>query len=174
VRSEVVLAVMVLVGPPTGFASAMPDDFNGDDGWRVGAAEKQPLASGDITGACNVLLFVTLSLSSFGGPGHPLNTAAIGDHDGGWNVDFFVQISRSLNVLFELKYRQDLDRIIPKKVHQGRIHPLICPKPAGLDSNCPKHRPGTFYCSQRQTGSGAVKKKVVVVCPESPKERHGR
>jgi hypothetical protein len=24
----------------------VPDDFSGDDGWRVGAAEKQPLASG--------------------------------------------------------------------------------------------------------------------------------
>jgi hypothetical protein len=27
-----------------------------------------------------VLLFIALPLSSFGGPGHPLNTAAIGDH----------------------------------------------------------------------------------------------
>jgi hypothetical protein len=58
----------------------VPDDFNGDDGWRVGAAEKQPFASGDITEACNVLLFVTLPLLSFGGPGHPLNMAAIGGH----------------------------------------------------------------------------------------------
>jgi hypothetical protein len=89
---------------------------------------------------------------------------------------FFVQIS----VLFELKYRQDLDRIIPKKVHQGRKHPLICPKPAGFDANYPNHRSGTFYCSQQQTGNGAVKHKktsktnFVVVSPESPKERHER
>jgi hypothetical protein len=89
VPAEVVLAVMVLVGLPTGFASAMPDDFNGDDGWLVDAAEKQSLASGDITGAYNVLLFATPPLSSFGGPGHPLNMAAIGDHVFRQALEFF-------------------------------------------------------------------------------------
>jgi hypothetical protein len=68
-----------LVGPPAGFASAVPNDSSGDGGWRVGAAEKQSLASGDITEACNVFLFVAFPLTSFGGPGHPLDMAAIGD-----------------------------------------------------------------------------------------------
>ena len=73
VVSAEVLAVMVLVDPPTGFASAVPDNFSGDDGWLViSAAEKESLASGDITEGCNVLLFAAPSLSSFGGPGHPL------------------------------------------------------------------------------------------------------
>jgi hypothetical protein len=73
VVSAEVLAVMVLVDPPTGFASAVPDSFSGDGGWLViSAAEKGSLAPGDITEGCNVLLFAALSLSSFGGPGHPL------------------------------------------------------------------------------------------------------
>ena len=63
------MAVMVLVDPPTGFASAVPDNFSGDGGWLViSAAEKEPLASGDITEGCNVLLFAAPSLFSFGGP----------------------------------------------------------------------------------------------------------
>jgi hypothetical protein len=73
VQAEVMLAAMVLVDPPACFASAIPDDSNGDDGWLViSAAQKQYLASGDITGSCNVLLFSFPPLSLFGGPGHPL------------------------------------------------------------------------------------------------------
>ena len=48
VVSAEVLAVMVLVDPPTGFASAVPDDFSGDDGWFViSAAEKESVAMFD-------------------------------------------------------------------------------------------------------------------------------
>ena len=68
-----VLAVMVLVDPPAGFASALPDEFSSDGGWLViSAAEKESLASGDITEGYNILLFAALSLSSFEGPGHPI------------------------------------------------------------------------------------------------------
>jgi hypothetical protein len=92
---------------------------------------------------------------------------------------FFVQLSRSLSVVFELKYRHDLDRIGPNKVHEGRKHLLISPKPTGFGSNCPNHRSGPFYCCHRQTGNGAVKHKKTskmdfdIERPERPQSAPG-
>ena len=66
------LPVMVLVDVPTCCALIVPG-FNGNDSWLVCTTEKQsPLAFGDILEGCNISLFVTLTLSPFGGPGHPL------------------------------------------------------------------------------------------------------
>ena len=92
---------------------------------------------------------------------------------------FFVQLSRPLSVVFELKYRHDLDRIGPNKVHEGRKHLLISPKPTGFGSYCPNHRSGPFYCCHRQTGNGAVKHKKTskmdfdIERPERPQSAQG-
>jgi hypothetical protein len=77
--AEVVLAAVVSLGPPVDCAFVMLVG----DGWVGGTAATRSLAFRDISGGCGISLVATLSLSSFGGPGHPLNMAAIGDHDGG-------------------------------------------------------------------------------------------
>ena len=75
-----------------------------------------------------------------------------------------------------------LTELAQKKIHEGRKHPLICPKPAGLSgfgSNCPNHRSGSFYCCHRQTGNGAAKHKKTsktdfdIERPERPQSAQG-
>ena len=74
--AEVVLAAVVSFDPPVD----CPFVLLVSDSWFGCTAATRSLAFRDISEGCDISLVATLSLSSFGGPGHPLNMAAIGDH----------------------------------------------------------------------------------------------
>ena len=75
--AEVVLAAVVSLDPPVD----CPFVLLVSDSWFGCTAATRSLAFRDISEGCDISLVATLSLSSFGGPGNPLNMAAIGDHD---------------------------------------------------------------------------------------------
>jgi hypothetical protein len=83
--AEVVLAAVVSLDPPVDCAFALLVS----DSWFGGTAAARPLAFRGISEGCDISLVSTLSLSSFGGPGHPLDMATIGDHDGGLSFSNF-------------------------------------------------------------------------------------
>jgi hypothetical protein len=95
---------------------------------------------------------------------------------------FFVQLSRSLSVVIEFKYRHNLGRIGQKKYTRVGNTPSYAPNRLEFSLGipiCPNNCSGPFYCCHRQTGNGAVKHKKTsktdfdIERPERPQSAPG-